>query len=147
MDLARQYFEERRDWYVAVGIKVRFSGRRDRLDRDIIEKLVRLEKATEKGQSMVLTICVDYGGRDEISRAIAAGARTEEEINSLLFKEIPEPDAILRTGGEYRLSNFMLWQAAYSELFFDEILFPDLDFSKLNEILSEYQKRTRNFGK
>lgn len=147
MDLARFYFADRHDWYVDMGIHVRFSGRRDRLAQDIVDKCDVLERDTANGSALTLTICSDYGGRDEIARAVQSGARTEDEITLALTSEIPEPDLILRTGGRHRLSNFMLWQAAYAELYFSETLFPDLGTDELNHILDSYEHTIRNFGK
>lgn len=147
MDLARQYFRERRGWYTARGIRVRFAGRRDRLAPDIVDGMADMERDTAGGQALALTICADYGGRDEIVRAVQAGARTEEEIGAALTAEIPEPDAILRTGGEMRLSNFLLWQSAYAELFFTKTLFPALEAAELDRALEEYNRRSRNFGR
>lgn len=147
MDLARWYFDDRREWYIAYGIRVQFAGRRDRFDQDFNAKMDRMERDTAEGRSMTLTICVDYGGRDEIARAIEVGARTEAEINAVLTAHFPAPDAILRPGGEYRLSNFLLWQSAYSELFFTTTLFPAIEAPELDKMLCEYQKRNRSFGK
>ena len=147
MELANQYFDDKREWYFAKGIKVNFMGRRDRLPQEFVKKMGLLEAKTKDCQNLSLTICVDYGGRDEIARIIAMGAKTEQEINKIIFENTPAPDAIYRTGGERRLSNFMLWQAAYSELFFNETLFPELDSFELDRILKEYRDRKRNFGK
>ena len=105
-----------------------------------------IEEKTSKCTGLTLTCCIDYGGRDEIVRAIAAGATTEEQINQLLSQNFPEPDAILRTGGHKRLSNFLLWQSAYSELFFLDCYFPDLDSNQLNQIKNDYSKIKRNQG-
>lgn len=146
MDLARWHFAEKRDWYIHAGIRVRFAGRRDRLPADITESCAALERDTVHGQALTLTICADYGGRDEIVRAIAAGAKTEEEITSMLTASIPEPDAIFRTGGCRRLSNFMLWQAAYTELFFTDACFPDVSEAELDAVLDEFRARGRNWG-
>lgn len=146
MNLARWYFDEQVDWYVRRGIKVRFSGRRDRFDDDFCDKMHRLEVATTAGQYLTLTICVDYGGRDEIVRAIAAGAKTEDEITAILTANAPEPDVILRTGGDVRLSNFLLWQSAYAELMFMDAPFPDLNGPALDHVLHEYETRKRSFG-
>ena len=146
MDLARWYFEEKREWYIAAGISVCFAGRRDRLASDIVEKLCKMEDATAGGKALQLTICVDYGGRDEIMNAIASGARTEEEISEALYIKAPDPDIIVRTGGEMRLSNFLLWQSAYAELFFSPIYFPAIDIMELDAIMAEYNCRKRNFG-
>lgn len=147
MDLARHYFEIRREWYVGMGIRVRFIGRRDRLASDIVEKLCRLERDTADCTSMTLTICVDYGGRDEIARAVCSGARTEEEITAILTKNFPDPDIIFRTGGQQRLSNFLLWQSAYAELFFSSVLFPDLEAADLDTLIKQYNDRKRNYGR
>jgi len=145
--LGRWYFDERLDWYVNQGIKVQFSGRRDRLDESLINAMIKFENATENGNALTLVLCLDYGGRDEIIRAIEAGARTEEGITAHLTRYAPEPDMILRTGGDMRLSNFLLWQSAYAELMFVDNLFPDLDEFILGQVLHEYSTRKRNFGK
>lgn len=147
MSLARHYFVERREWYMARGVRVRFAGRRDRMPADIVGSIAVLEGATAAGKALTLTICADYGGRDEIVRAVQAGARTEEEITAALAGDIPEPDAILRTGGEKRLSNFLLWQGAYAELLFSDTLFPALEGAELDGALEEFRRRKRNFGR
>lgn len=147
MDLARRYFDERRDWYIARGIRVRFIGRRDRLAADIVAKFAEMERDTAGGTALTLTICADYGGRDEIVRAVRAGARTEAEITAALTADVPEPDVILRTGGHRRLSNFLLWQAAYAELCFSDTLFPALEAAELDAVLEEYRQTARNFGR
>ena len=147
MDLARWYFGERREWYIARGIRVCFAGRRDRLAADIVASMAAMEMDTAGGTALTLTICADYGGRDEIARAVQAGARTEAEITAALTASAPEPDAILRTGGETRLSNFLLWQSAYAELFFSRTLFPDLEAAELDRVLKEFRQRRRNFGR
>lgn len=146
MDLARWYFRERREWFVTRGIRVRFAGRRDRLAKDLVEDMETMEEETKQGDSLTLTICADYGGRDAITRAVQHGARTEQELDVALTGEVPTPDAILRTGGEMRLSNFLLWQAAYAELFFSRTFFPALEDAELDQVLNEYGERKRNYG-
>lgn len=146
MDLARWYFRERREWFVTRGIRVRFAGRRDRLAKDLVEGMETMEEETKQGDALTLTICADYGGRDAITRAVQHGARTEQELDVALTGEVPTPDAILRTGGEMRLSNFLLWQAAYAELFFSRTFFPALEDAELDEVLNEYGERKRNYG-
>ena len=147
MELARTYFVAQKNWYINKDISVHFSGRKDRLDKDILKKSQILEQDTKNGKTLTLTICIDYGSKDEIARAIAAGARTVEEIDSILTENFPDPDVILRTGGQHRLSNFLLWQGAYSELFFLDCLFPDLSDSDLDQVKTEFQKRKRTYGK
>ena len=146
MDFARWYFVDKLDWYINSNIQVCFAGRKDRLATDLVEKLNKVENATSKCESLKLTICVDYGGRDEITRAVAAGARTEKEISDYLDIKAPDPDMIVRTGGAMRLSNFLLWQSAYSELFFISEYFPDLNDTILDSLVDEYNNRKRNFG-
>lgn len=146
MDLARWYFRERREWYTSRGIRVRFAGRRDRLAADLVESMSVMEDETRGCNTLTLTICADYGGHDAIARAVQSGAKTVHEIDEALTAEIPTPDAILRTGGEMRLSNFLLWQAAYAELFFSPTMFPALEDSELDALLEEYSTRTRKFG-
>ena len=146
MEFAKWYFVEKLDWYVASDIHVCFAGRRDRFDKDLVEKLYKVEEVTSCCKSLNLTICADYGGRDEIARAIAAGARTEKEISEYLDIKAPDPDMIVRTGGEIRLSNFLLWQSAYAELLFTPLYFPSLNESILDSFINEYKSRKRNFG-
>lgn len=147
MDFARWYFIDKLDWYISSDIRVHFAGRKDRLALDIVEKLGKVEKETSGCNSLELNICVDYGGRDEIVRSIAAGARTEEEISEYLDIKAPDPDMIIRTGGNMRLSNFLLWQSAYSELLFSPIYFPSLNDIVLDSFIDEYNNRKRNFGR
>lgn len=146
MDLARWYFLERREWFTSRGIRVRFAGRRDRLAPDLVKSMGVMEDETRGCNTLTLTICADYGGHDAIARAVQGGARTVRELDEALTAEIPTPDAILRTGGEMRLSNFLLWQAAYAELFFSPTMFPALEDSELDALLEEYSTRTRKFG-
>lgn len=127
-------------------IRVRFAGRRDRLAPDLVKSMGVMEDETRGCDALTLTICADYGGHDAIARAVQSGAKTVHEIDEALTAEIPTPDAILRTGGEMRLSNFLLWQAAYAELFFSPTMFPALEDSELDALLEEYSTRTRKFG-
>ena len=145
--LADSYFGYQVPWYVERKIRVVFAGRRDRFENSFTEKMEKAEEATKNGDKLTLIIYIDYGGRDEIIRAVSSGARTELEIDVALTALSPCPDVILRTGGEKRLSNFMLWQAAYAELFFLEVYFPELDYSYLNQVEEDYKKRKRNFGR
>lgn len=146
MDLGDYYGSIKIPFYVNLDIKVSFIGRRDRVDSHFIETVNTIETATKDCKTLQLNICLDYGGRDEIARAIEQGARTEEEISAVLNTYSPDPDIIVRCGGQYRLSNFMLWQAAYSELIFIPTFFPALQDKDLDAILSEYNQRKRTFG-
>lgn len=145
-ELARWYILDKCGWYVNKDIHVQFIGRRDRVSRNLIEVMEYMERETVGCTTMNLTVCVDYGGRDEIARAIASGAKTEEELSAVLSHGLPDPDVILRPGGQSRLSNFLLWQSAYSELFFTETLFPDLSYDELDTMLNNFKARKRNYG-
>ncbi len=145
--LAREFFREKLDWFRERGIRVRSSGRRDRLPGDLLAILKTLEEGTKGGTALTVIFCVDYGGRDEIARAVAAGAETEEEITAALCAEVPEPDLILRTGRRHRLSNFLLWQGAYAELLFSDTLFPALEAGELDAAAEWFEAQERNYGK
>lgn len=145
--LARIYFGYRVGWYVKHGIRVRFIGRKDRLPQDLLGLTETVQNETQHGDKLTMTICVDYGGRDEIVRAVNNGALTEEEITAALTVNAPCPDVILRTGGRHRLSNFLLWQAAYSEIYFTDTLFPALTEAELDEADRWFDDQVRTFGK
>ena len=141
---------------VAEGIRLNHLGRRDRLPSDLIKTLDSTIKATNKNTSITVSIAFDYGGRDEIIYSIqqlaSQGADllnlSEEQISDNLFtNNIPDPDLIIRTGGDMRLSNFLIWQSAYSEFYATDTLWPDFNPEDVNKALEEYSHRERRFGK
>ena len=140
-------------------VKIRIIGNRDGLPDDIVALLREAEDATSGNTNLTLTVAFNYGARDEIVRAarklaadvqagvIAADAIDEQAFsNALDTKDIPDPDVIIRTSGELRLSNFLMWQAAYSELVFSPLCWPDFDDHALDEALLDYGRRQRRFG-
>ncbi|MCF6320450.1 MAG: isoprenyl transferase [Rhizobiaceae bacterium] len=140
-------------------VRVRIIGSRYRLPSDVLSLLVEAEKLTRNNDAQTLIIAFNYGSRDEIVRAvklIAAkvdnGELCAEEItpelisNHLDTADIPDPDMIIRTSGEKRLSNFLMWQSAYSELVFVDCLWPEFDKTAFSQCLDEYANRTRKFG-
>lgn len=133
-------------------VRVRFIGTRDRLDADLVEAMERVEKESATND-FTLWICLSYGGRAEIVAATVAAAKeggtlTEESLRAHFWSaEMPDPDIIIRPGGEKRLSNFLLWQAAYSELFFIEEKWPAFTEKILDSILAEFEQRERRRGK
>lgn len=158
-DLLRLYVARDLDRLAKEGVRVRVMGRRDGLQSDIAEIIERAEARTRHNDKLNLTIAFNYGGQDEIARAakavaadVAAGALKPEEIDVARFEtyldsaQLPPPDMLVRTSGETRLSNFMLWQAAYSELVFVDVLWPDFDKGALEAAIAEYQARERRFG-
>lgn len=146
MTVGENYFL-RENWYLNKNIKIQFIGRKDKIKKEIIKNCYDLEEKSKNNTALTLNICLDYGGKYEIEQAIASGAKTVKEIDNYFNQQNPEPDVILRTGGEKRLSNFLLWQSAYSELFFLDTLFPDLKEEEFNQIYEDFFKRNRTFGK
>jgi undecaprenyl diphosphate synthase len=141
------------------GVRVRVIGERENLDSDIRHLLDEAEELTSDNDKLVLVVAFNYGARQEIARAaqriaaaVAAGdlavsAVTADKIASYLdAPDLPDPDLIIRTSGEQRLSNFLLWQAAYSELVFVPTYWPDFDRAALESAITEYRRRERRFG-
>lgn len=137
--------------------KVRFMhiGRKDRLPKDVLDIVIRLEEETKDYDKYYLTIALDYGGQDEILRAIKKASENgmdmenlsiEEFSNMLDTKELPDPDFIIRTSGEKRLSGLMPWQSTYAEFYFTNVSLPDFDEEELKAAILEYSYRTRRFG-
>jgi len=135
------------------GVRVHFVGERKGLSEKVRQGLEQAEAATVHNTRLVLNVCFNYGGRWDIAQAAAALAArgepiTEASLNAALaLAHVPDPDLLIRTGGEMRLSNFLLWQAAYSELVFSERLWPEFDEAALDEAIAAYQARERRFGK
>jgi len=138
------------------GVRFRVIGNRDKLPSHIRELIEHTEKATERNGNLVLQCALSYGGRDEIVRAVREVLRqglrpeeiTEDVMGSLLDTAgAPDPDLIIRTSGELRLSNFLLWQSAYSEFYFTNTLWPDFTKEELLDAIHEYQMRERRFGR
>src|SRR5438477_9622466 len=141
------------------GVRVQIIGERDGLEADIIALLTEAEDLTRNNTRMNLVVAFNYGSRQEIARAaqklaieVAEGKRSVSEVTadaieaSLDTAGIPEPDLIIRTSGEQRLSNFLMWQAAYSEFVFVPIHWPDFDKAALRDAIDEYSRRERRFG-
>jgi undecaprenyl diphosphate synthase len=140
---------------VRQGVRTRFIGRRDRAPTELREKMAALEAETAAKSKLDLWIAFDYGGRDELveatRRLIAAGVPaeqvTEERFAANLYApDMPDPDLLIRTSGELRISNFLLWQLAYAELVFVETLWPDFGADDLRAALEAYAQRRRRFG-
>ncbi len=140
-------------------VRVRIIGERDDLDRDILLLLQEAEDLTRGNDGLTLVVAFNYGARQEIVRAarrvaieVAQGRLAADDVSAELLAryfhapDIPDPDVIIRTSGEQRLSNFLLWQAAYSELVFVPINWPDFDRSALEGAIAEYRRRERRFG-
>lgn len=152
MDIFRDAIRSASDELGKEGVRARFIGQRERFDADIQKGIQEAEEKTKHNTRMTMWVCLSYGSRAEIAGAAKAAAEggsiTEESIRAHMWSaEMPDPDIIIRTSGEHRLSNFLLWQAAYSELFFIEPHWPDFSEEILDGILAEYTGRERRMGK
>ena len=141
-------------------IQIRVYGDITALDKKLQDKIIKLEEKTKNNKKMVFGICLNYGGRDEIIRAVKKickevekGTINIEDIDDKLIsdclytKDIPDPDLVIRTSNEYRLSNFLPWQSTYSELYFPkDVMWPDFNEAEFDKAIEEYIKRNRRFG-
>ena len=154
MNLLRDYLKDAEN-FKSDNIKVNFIGNRDVLDEDIRELMKKDEEGSADATGLILNIAINYGGKDEITRAvreivkegIPAEEITEEVISNHLYTAgMPDPDFIIRPSGEYRLSNYLIWQSAYAEYWFSDILWPDFKPKHLEKAIDEYNHRHRRFG-
>lgn len=155
-NLLLKIVKEKKEEYQKKGIKMAVLGYFQAFPRKVVRVIDEMLKVVKKHERMKVNVALNYGGRDEIVRAvqeiikkgIPASKVNEELISRHLYTNGgPDPDLIIRTGGEARLSNFLLWQASYSELYFTDILWPDFNPKELDKAITEYQKRQRKFGK
>jgi undecaprenyl diphosphate synthase len=132
------------------GVKMQVIGQKERLPKFLQEKMAKAEESTKGNKNGVLNLAISYGGRVEIIQAAKKikGEITEEKLNDNLWTSgLPDPDLIIRTGGEKRLSNFLTWQSVYSELYFSEKYWPDFTEKDIDKAFEEYSLRLRRFGK
>lgn len=159
MQLFRYYMVRLLKIAKANNVRVKMIGDRTRFDQDIIDGINRLETETRDNTGLTFVIAVNYGGRDEITRAvkklaadcavgkIAAQEITEATIDSYLDTAgMPDPDLLIRTSGELRLSNYLLWQLAYTEIYVTDCLWPDFDQAELEKAIAAYNRRDRRYG-
>ncbi|HMQ91987.1 MAG TPA: polyprenyl diphosphate synthase [Amaricoccus sp.] len=159
MRIFRQYIRKKIDDLEAHEVRVRFIGLRDRVPARLRQLMQDLEDRTAHCEGLNLTIAIDYGGRDEITRAVRSlardvasgalqpGAISERGIAAALdTRELPDPDLIIRTSGEFRVSNFLLWQSTYAEYDFPTVAWPDFTAERFAESVSGYTRRLRRFG-
>ena len=160
MGLLRQYLKSEFKEIQKRGARIRFIGERQMLDTDIVAQMEKIEKDTEANDKLTFSVALSYGSRAEILTAakkaaeqavsgkIKAEELTEEMFSNLLYTQgMPDPDLVIRTSGEQRISNYLLWQLAYSELFFTKTLWPDFSAAELKEIIADFNTRERRYGK
>lgn len=159
MQLFRYYMVRLLKIASANNVRVSMIGDRSRFDQDIIDGINRLERETRDNTGLTFVIAVNYGGRDEITRAVrrlaadcAEGKQKAEDITEELLTSyldtagMPDPDLLIRTSGEIRLSNYLLWQLAYTEIYVTDCLWPDFDKEELTRAIVAYNRRDRRFG-
>ena len=159
MNLMREYFQQYIDDSKKNNMRMSFIGDFSRLDQDLQEKLAILTDMTKEKTGLHVVLAINYGGRDEIARAArklareaAEGKLNPDEIDESILSRtldthpLPDPDLIIRTGGDLRLSNFLLWQLAYAEMYVTDTLWPDFTAAELKKALASFEGRTRRFG-
>ncbi len=160
MNLLKEYLEKEEDEMMEQGIRLTAVGKLDSLDKKVLEQLHNTMKKTSKNTKMVLNLALSYGGREEIAMAarhilmdglsgkIKPGDINEQTVEQYLYtKDLPDPDLLIRTGGEWRISNFLLYQMAYTEFYFTKTLWPDFGEEELLEAITQFQRRERRFGR
>jgi undecaprenyl diphosphate synthase len=156
MGFNQSLLQRRRDELNEKGVRIRFAGRRDwRVPRRVLRQMDESAELTKNNRKLTLTMAFNYGGRAEIVDAVKAlieegvGANKIDEkaiAKHLYWPDMPDPDLVVRTSGEHRISNFLLWEIAYSELVFPDVLWPDFRREHLYEAVLEYQRRERRYG-
>ena len=158
MDLFVKYFAKKKKVFVKEQLKVVFSGSKNRLREDVVKGMKELEECTKEFDRCVFNICLNYGGRLElvdafkkIHKDIDDGKLSVDDVNEQLvshymYQDLPDLDFLIRTSGEQRISNFMLWQCSYAEFYFTDTLFPDFDKDEFDKALEEFNRRNRRFG-
>lgn len=154
MNLFKKGFKEEKDVYIKKNMKVVFSGKKEGLSNDIISIIEEVESSTKTNTGLVVNFCLNYGGRSEIVDAckkiiddkIDKNDITEDLFKDYLYNKLPDIDLMIRTSGEQRISNFMLWSLSYSELYFTKTYFPAFTTTELLEIIDDFNNRDRRYG-
>lgn len=152
MFLFKTYINSEREELVKNKIRFMVSGRADGVNPELMKAIKDLEEVTSKDYEVTLNIAFNYGGRAEITDAVNKILNegkthiTEEEFSKYLYNDIPDPDFLIRTSGEFRLSNFLLWQIAYTEIYVTEKYWPDFDEEEMDRAIESYSRRERRFG-
>ena len=152
LNLIRNYFNKHLDKVIKQGVRIRIVGQINKFPKDVKKILNKVQNKTKKNNKINVILALNYGSRDEILYAIKNMLKKKLKINQSNFENqlytlnVPDPDILIRTGGKKRLSNFLLWQLAYTELFFVQKLWPDFNGNDLMKILNKFKGIKRNFG-
>lgn len=152
MNLFLKYIKSERKNMMKNGIRFYVSGRKNNIPKNLSEEIDRLQEDTKTNNKITLNIAFNYGGRAEIIDAIKKMSNAdienldENNFSQFLYNDFPDPDLVIRTSGEFRISNFLLWQIAYSEFYVTDTLWPDFDKTEIDKAIDSYNKRDRRFG-
>lgn len=152
MKLFSDYMKKERTKLIENDIRFMISGRREGIDATLLKEIEELEEVTKDNKKITLNIAFNYGGRaeiiDAVNKAIKSGNTDikEEDFGKYLYNDIPDPELLIRTSGEIRISNFLLWQIAYSEIYITDLFWPDFDETELDKAILSFNKRNRKFG-
>lgn len=152
MFLFKNYIKNEEKNIMENNIRFMVSGRRENVSKSLLEAIDNLQEKSKNNSGLTFNIAFNYGGRaeilDAVNRILKSGRTeiTEEEFSKYLYNNIPDPELLIRTSGELRISNFLLWQIAYSEIYITDTLWPDFDEKELDKAIESYNKRERRFG-
>lgn len=152
MQLFLKFIKKEKKSLIKNGIRFFVSGRKDNVSKELLEEIEKLQQETKDGANLTLNIAFNYGGRaeilDAINKIIEAGEKniTEDKFAKYLYNDFPDPDLVIRTSGESRISNFLLWQIAYSEIYITDVLWPDFNEKEMDKAIESYIGRDRRFG-
>jgi undecaprenyl diphosphate synthase len=152
MKLFGEYLKNEKNTMMKNGVRLMVSGRKDGVSKELLKEIDVTENLTKNNNGITLNIAFNYGGRSEILDAVNKIIKdnvsevTEETFAKYLYSDIPDPELLIRTSGELRISNFLLWQIAYSEIYISDLMWPDFDEESLEVALNTYMKRDRRFG-
>lgn len=152
MSLFLKYIKKEKKTMMKNGIRFFVSGRKDKVSQNLLEEIEKLQNETKDNKNLILNIAFNYGGRaeiiDAVNKLLDRGEKniSEEDFSKCLYNDFPDPDLVIRTSGESRISNFLLWQIAYSELYITDVLWPDFDEKEIDKAIENYLSRDRRFG-